>query len=203
MLGSFYDKAWDLDHSAHESSHSFIASHPTDKLQDVGHSAEHLSVRKKMHLPNGDHTSQFSGISELHPEKNVQNHGVLKPERETIMANGPTDGKTQSSRPNEISVPIPQDREINEVLDTVLVAWVVLIHRYERDAFCQFTWGIIDTPRNEMQCISAVDLDISSQKTIVGLRSKVESVRTASIAAHSNSAILLNDGTNAEVCVVQ
>jgi hypothetical protein len=156
-----------------------------------------------MHSTNGDHAPRFGGMPELHSEKNIQSHDFPKLEDDIVAIDGSTTVNAHTIKPNEVSVPIPQDLGIPEVLDAVLVAWVLLLHRYERDAFHQFTWGIKETPKDQMQCISAVDLDLTNQNSIVNLRHKIENIRTASITADCTSTIFMKDGSSVEVRIAR
>lgn len=129
MFVSFDEKAWDLDCSSQEVSHlnSFITSRPPDKPRDVSRSTIPLSLGRKMHLTNSDHAPRFGGIPELQSEKNVQSHDFSKLEDDTVATNGSTTANAHTIKPNEVSIPYPQDRGIPEVLDAVLVA-LSLIH---------------------------------------------------------------------------
>ncbi|KAF1911474.1 nonribosomal peptide synthetase 6 [Ampelomyces quisqualis] len=103
----------------------------------------------------------------------------------------------RGKRSNNARIAIPQDCTLDAVLDTALTAWTILIQRYQRDTFHQFTWSIRGNS-NDAQCIQTTELDFSGQKTAEGLRQRLSSLRPAGCALSQDSTIIMNDGTNAE-----
>jgi hypothetical protein len=200
MLGSFYEKAWDLDRSAQEDPHPFIVLRSKDDPEDSHHKKRRSSVRKKMHLPNGDHSVRFGGISEKPIEKRTQGDSISKTLDEELPINGSTGQESFGSKSNEVNLSLPQDRALDEVLDTVLAAWTILIHRYQRDTFHQFTWGIKDAGEDGFERVPTIELSLPDHKTASSLRSKIECLRSRSILTDPTSTIFLNDGSEVEVC---
>ncbi|KAF7573968.1 Nonribosomal peptide synthetase 6 [Pyrenophora tritici-repentis] len=99
---------------------------------------------------------------------------------------------------NEAQISPPKDWTPDEVLDTVLTSWIILVERYQRDAFHQFTWGISDARTDSAQCIPATELDLSNQSAAKSLTAKIGSLRTKDHAINEGSKLFLNDGTTAE-----
>jgi hypothetical protein len=100
---------------------------------------------------------------------------------------------------NNAQIAIPQNYALDAVLDTVLTAWTILIQRYQRDTFHQFTWSIQGND-DDAQCMPTAELEFPRQKTAEDLRRKLSSLRPAGCALTQGSSIIMNDGTNAEVC---
>lgn len=84
------------------------------------------------------------------------------------------------------------------MLDTVLAAWAILVERYQRDVFSQFTWGTKGRGDEITQCLSASNLDWQSHKTTSSLKAKVQEQRLNNLSLEQGT-IFLNDGTLEEV----
>jgi hypothetical protein len=153
-----------------------------------------------MHLPSNDHSGRFGGVSEKTLKKELPTDGISEVCRNGDHIEAPTQQTEQASKSNEVSIPFPHNRTRDEVLDIVFTAWTILIQRYQRDVFHQFTWGVKDADNDSSQCIPTKELDLSNQTTVGGLRQKVGSVLSRSIAVDQDAQIFLNDGTKAEVC---
>ncbi|KAL5116376.1 Non-ribosomal peptide synthetase [Pleosporales sp. CAS-2024a] len=111
-------------------------------------------------------------------------------------ANGSHDTNGHMTAKNEIQMPCPSVGQRHQLLDNLLLAWTILIQRYQRDTFHQFTWGIKSEAQNTVnQCISVAELDLSSLGGTQALRAKTSSVRRPDIALNQDSTLLLNDGT--------
>ncbi|KAI4620847.1 NRPS [Alternaria metachromatica] len=151
----------------------------------------------KMHLRNGEHVSNFSGAPEEHVAKKVQSNGASKTHKQAATQNGDHDvlhTNGHSSKANEIRALIPSSLASDAVVDTVLAAWSVLIHRYQRDVFHQFTWGAVDGRDQASQTINTTDINFGSHQTAGSLKSQISNVRSKDYDAH-NATLFLNDGS--------
>lgn len=181
---------------------SSSAPHLLPKIYtDVAMKRPHSSLSDKMHLRNGEHVSNFSGAPEEHVAKKVQSNGASKTHKQAATQNGDhevlhTNG--HSSKANEIRALITSDLTPDAVLDTVLAAWTILIHRYQRDVFHQFTWGAVDGRDRASQCINTTDIKFTSHQTAGSLKSQIGNVRSKGYDAH-NATLFLNDGSLHEV----
>jgi hypothetical protein len=154
-----------------------------------------------MHLPNGEHIVRFSGVQDEHVKKKVQSNGVFNTQEQESHTNG-HNGVAQPnghvSKSNEVHIPLPGNLAPDEVLDTILAAWTILMRRYQRDVFHQFTWGRNDAGNDETQCISTSSLDLMSLLTAGRLKTRVSEVRSKNVAS-DQATLILNDGTKEEV----
>jgi hypothetical protein len=154
-----------------------------------------------MHLPSGDKTLHLGGISGM-SDMGIHSNSISKPQQNGSHTNGSNGTNGHSSHVNELQIPRPRGEELSGTLDTILTAWTILIHRYQRDAFQQFTWGIKAGEKDgKAQCIQTADFDLPSQKTADTLKAKLGSTRTADLALAQGSTLFLNDGTSSEVCI--
>jgi hypothetical protein len=152
-----------------------------------------------MHLPQDDHAVHISGGLELRKEKIMHSHGMSSPRSKRVPADASAAAQEGNLKANEVRILVPRNRARDEVQNTVLTAWTILIQRYQRDAFHHLTWGPKDAPEDGIQCIAAVELDLSGQCTVSSLSQKLVSIRSTSIRMESAPAIFLNDGTKNEV----
>ncbi|KAJ4371135.1 Non-ribosomal peptide synthetase [Neocucurbitaria cava] len=197
MLGSFYEKAWDLNRQAQQDPHSFTPSHSNDEHSRKESTRRRPSVRKKMHLPNGEPLVRFSGVSEEPVEVKVQSNGVVKTQENGTNTNGTAHANQPVSQTNEVHISHPEDLAADAVLDTVLTAWTILVQRYQRDLFHQFTWGVKDAGADQIQCIPTPELGLLNHTTAGSLKGKVADVRSKVISV-DKTVIFLNDGTKEE-----
>ncbi|ENH98812.1 hypothetical protein COCC4DRAFT_154849 [Bipolaris maydis ATCC 48331] len=155
-----------------------------------------------MHLPNGrENTVRFSGVSEEPAAKKVQNSNGFDAQEHALQSENPTGAKhtnENASKANDIQVHLPNGTDRDSVLDTVLTAWAILIQRYQRDVFHQFTWGQKDQENAATQCISVTDIDWANQQTAASLRTKISSVKSNQYTLNETT-LFLNDGTTEEV----
>lgn len=147
-----------------------------------------------MHLPNGEHTLRRGDVSEL-------GIGEVKPGSQDSFAT-PSSGTSVSNRAglqNEIRLQLSQDRNFEELLDIVLTSWTILIQRYQRDVFHQFTWGAKTNQDTDVQCIPTVELDLLKHRDTESLKARVGAVKSKAVPADFRTTLFLNDGTKAEV----
>ncbi|CAO2655532.1 Nn.00g043350.m01.CDS01 [Neocucurbitaria sp. VM-36] len=197
MLGSFYEKAWDLNRRAQEDPHSFTPSHSKDEHKQNKSTRRRSSVRKKMHLPNGEPMVRFSSVSEDPVEVKVQSNGIVKTQEKGTSRNDTAHTNGHISQTNEAHITHPENLSTDAVVDTVLTAWTILVQRYQRDLFHQFTWGLKGAGADAVQCIPTRELDLLSHKAAGGLNAKVSNLRLKDINV-DEATIFLNDGTKEE-----
>jgi hypothetical protein len=155
-----------------------------------------------MHLPNGERMVHASGVPNEHVEKKQQRNGASKIREQDSHTNG-HNGVTQTnehvSKANEVQIPLPDNLALEGILDTILTAWSILMRRYQRDAFHQFTWGLKGTTGSDKtQCISASGLDMLSLTTAGSLKTSVSEARSKKLSI-DQATFMVNDGTTEEV----
>jgi hypothetical protein len=155
-----------------------------------------------MQLPNGRQTVRASAELDEHVEKKVQRNGAFKTQEQeshTNGHNGATQKNAHASEGNEVKIPLPDNLALEGILDTILTAWSILMRRYQRDAFHQFTWGLKNTTGSDKtQCISASSLDMLSLKTAGSLKTSVSEARSKDLSI-DRATFMVNDGTKEEV----
>lgn len=198
MLGPFHEKAWDLTRQAQQQYRFF--PNPTYKEEPVKYEKrqKRQSSNITMHLQNGDSIVRFAGVPEEHTEAKVQSNGVVIVPGNGTKATNDNEAiqKSTAATLNEVEIPIPEGLDANAVLDTILTAWVILVQRYQRDVFHQFTWGVENGGANQIQCIPTPDLDLQNQRAVGQLESKIRDVRSKDISVEKS--IFLNDGSKEE-----
>ncbi|KAE8869353.1 hypothetical protein PTNB73_04406 [Pyrenophora teres f. teres] len=146
-----------------------------------------------MHLPEGERTVRFNGIPDEHV-KTMQNNGEMHSLEHASNGDETARINEQAAKANEIRIQLPKDSSSDAVLDTVLAAWAILVERYQRDVFSQFTWGTKGRGDEITQCLSASNLDWQSHKTTSSLKTKVQEQRINNLSLEQGT-IFLNDGT--------
>lgn len=159
-----------------------------------------------MHLPNGGHVLRYTGVSHDCTEAKIQPNGVVNaplPQTHINSDKEQTNSNGQVSKDNQIQIALSESVSDDETLSSVLTAWTLLMQRYQRDVFHQFTWGNANaTGEVSSQCISVTDIDLKSQKTITELQARIGDIRSKDLSTEA-SAIFLNDGTREEVRSLQ
>jgi hypothetical protein len=153
-----------------------------------------------MHLSNAERIVRLGEVSELPANNKMNGNGNSKQQQNGTHSNDFKQENGKTTKPNRTHVLVPEYRTLNEVLNTVLTAWTILIQRYQRDTFHHFSWKTGDIANETAQCISTAELDLSSQKTTGGLSAKLSNTRSNGCTIKQGSTIVLNDGTQAEVC---
>ncbi|KAI2486702.1 Nonribosomal peptide synthetase 6 [Pyrenophora tritici-repentis] len=146
-----------------------------------------------MHLPEGERTVRFSGVPDEHV-KAVQNNGEIHSPKHANSGDETARINEQAAKANEIPIPLPRELSSDAVLDTVLAAWAILVERYQRDVFSQFTWGIKGGGGDSTQCLAAFNLDWRSHKTASGLKTKIQEQRLNNLSLGQGT-LFFNDGT--------
>jgi hypothetical protein len=171
---------------------------------DYTHHTTNISnLCNKMHLSNSEHFVRFGGVSELPSNTKINGNGISKQQQNGSKFDNIKQEYGQVAKSNETHVSVPENRTPDEVLDTVLTAWAILIQRYQRDTFHQFTWKTNDAATDSAQCVLTAELDMATQTSAVGLSAKLSSMRANGCAINQSSTVILNDGTEAEVCLTR
>ncbi|KNG49863.1 nonribosomal peptide synthetase 6 [Stemphylium lycopersici] len=154
-----------------------------------------------MHLPHGGEPAvRFSAIPDEHVAKKVQSNGPFENQGAHLHFNGSNGAKHangHASKANEVRVVVPDSSDSDTVLDTILTAWAILLQRYQRETFNQFTWGLKGHSSASTQCISVGNLDWASQTTAATLRAKIGNVRSTEFSL-KDTTVFFSDGTNEE-----
>ena len=197
MVGSFYGKVWDLHLRAKQDYRYLHTSTSENSRVDRPGKRRSASHSGKMHLPHGERTVRFGGVPDEHV-KQVQNSGEPQSRERTANGDETAHVNGQVARPNEIRIPLPKDSSPDTVLDTVLAAWAILVERYQRDVFSQFTWGLKDGSNENVQCVTVSSLDWPGHKTASSLKTKIQEQRLNNLSLEQ-ATIFLNDSTTEEV----
>lgn len=151
-----------------------------------------------MHLPNGDHSLRYGGVPKEKTEVKINSNGTLVVNENGPYTNGHDQTNGHSVETNEVDIPTFQNQSPDAVLDAVLTAWTILVQRYQRDVFHQFSWGIKDAGSDKRQCMSTVDLDLLNHSNAASLTAKIRDLRLKDVSLNG-ATIFLNDGTKDEV----
>lgn len=152
-----------------------------------------------MHLPNGDHSVRFGSVSNHTIEKEKSALDGTSQENGIHISSSNQPNSTRSTE-NEVSIPLLPSQGLDDVLSSILTAWAVLIQRYQRDVFHQFTWGQKNAGENGSQCIQTTELELEKHTTMLSLNTKINSLKSSGVNVNPNTSMFLNDGTPTEVC---
>lgn len=99
---------------------------------------------------------------------------------------------------DKMEIPI-KEQELDMVLDTLLASWILLVQRYQRDAFHRFTWGMAQSGQ-DVQCIESERLELSKLETADELLPVVrDAISKETSGLKELSGIFFNDGSADEV----
>lgn len=155
-------------------------------------------------LANGDalSTVERNGSSHVHSNGKLtpQTNGTLLQHVSTNEANGSNSIKSThetASLPNSVQIPI-----FNTLLDSITAGWILLISRYQRDTFHNFTWGVKDAV-DSIQTVATEGMKLGEVVTVADLLEVVRRVRAREIEADGGETrVFFNDGTEDEVCTI-
>ncbi|KAJ8118438.1 hypothetical protein OPT61_g592 [Boeremia exigua] len=150
-----------------------------------------------MHLANGENTLRYSGTAQEKTEVRVNSNGLMDVNENGSYTNGHTQTNGHTARPNHVELTPLKDQSLDAALDAILTAWTILVQRYQRDGFQQFSWGVKGAGSDKRQCIQATDLDLLNCSNAASLASKIREVRLQDVSLDGVS-IFLNDGTKEE-----
>lgn len=93
------------------------------------------------------------------------------------------------------------EQELVSVLDTLLASWVLLVQRYQRDAFNCITWGVKDANDQGFQTIFSEELDLEESTAVADFRQKVANTKKSGVSGRVNesSELVFIDGSKDEV----
>ncbi|KAH7135324.1 nonribosomal peptide synthetase 6 [Dendryphion nanum] len=194
MLGSFYEKAWDFGRESQSSTYSLIDTPPLFSTKS-GRKAYTKSshIFKKMHLPQA---LKLDGGELSHVELNHKSNGL--PTKHDVEHDRNTIG--DFARDNEILVQVPSDKDRELIVDTAIASWILLVQRYQRDTFLNFTWGLEGAANSGIQIVAAQELNLTNVSTVTDLITTVHNIRSKDIAIDQPTGLVLvfNDGTKDE-----
>lgn len=151
-----------------------------------------------MHLANSEQTLRYGGVAQEKTEVKVNSNGTMDVNENSSYTNGHSRTNGRAPASNEVNITTLKDQPLDAVLDTVLTAWTILVRRYQRDVFHQFSWGIKGAGSDKRQCVSAGDLDLMDHTNAAGLAAKIRDLRLKDVSL-DGATIFLNDGTKEEV----
>lgn len=151
-----------------------------------------------MHLANGDHTLRYGGVAQEKNKVKVSSNGLLDVNENGSYINGNTQTNGRTEEPNQVELTSFKDQSPEVALDAILTAWTILMQRYQRDVFHQFSWGIKGAGSNNRQLIPASELKLESHSSAASLARTIRDVRLKDVSIDGSS-IFLNDGTKEEV----
>lgn len=99
---------------------------------------------------------------------------------------------------NGVDVRIPNGIELDTLLDYLLASWILLVQRFQRDSFRKCSWGIRGAGDEQLQSISAGQLQLTDPATTTRLLQRLQNIRFKEDLP-SNLAVFFNDGTATEV----
>ena len=162
------------------------------RLEPDGHDTPVTNGAPNLQL-NGDYGTQTVQFT------HVQADGELTSHTNGTASHSPRDNSTLSSTvlENSISIPVP------DPLDFIVAGWILLIQRYQRETFHQFTWGAKDAGDDNIQNISVGDLLLQNVTTVAELLEMVNKIRAKEISIErGNGEVFLNDGSKDEVSAI-
>lgn len=151
-----------------------------------------------MHLANGEPTLRYGGVAQEKAEVKVNSNGTMNVNENGAYSIGHVQTNGESHESNELEITALEGKPLDVALDAILTAWTILIQRYQRDVFHQFSWGLLGAGSDGRQCIQTADLDLLNHKNATSLASKIHDVRLKNVSL-DGATIFLNDGTKEEV----
>lgn len=151
-----------------------------------------------MHLANGEQTLRYGGVAQEKTEVKVNSNGTMDVNENGAYTNGHTQTNGQFTESNEVEITALKGQSLDAALDAILTAWTILVQRYQRDVFHQFSWGVKGAGSDGRQCVPTADLDLLNHNDAASLASKIRDVRLKNVSL-DGATIFLNDGTKEEV----
>jgi hypothetical protein len=151
-----------------------------------------------MHLANGEQTLRYGGVAQEKTEVKVNSNGTMDVNEDGAYTNGHAQTNGESSESNEVEITALEGQPLDAALDAILTAWTILIQRYQRDVFHQYSWGLQGAGSDGRQCVQTADLDLLNHSNATSLASKIRDVRLRNVSL-DQATVFLNDGTKEEV----
>lgn len=189
MLGSFYEKAWDLDRQLHTDPDSL--TYPFSKK--ASQARKGFRLRPKMHLRKSDETMRCGGAVGVDETRYTNGSSTALHEHKTERPDSTEDV-------NEVVLSVPYGLDLDAVSDCILASWILLVLRYQREPFQLFNWRNGLTTE-DFQSIETGPLDLPEFCTGAELLDKMRGTRSTNVilVCDSSSTIILRDGTKDEV----
>ncbi|KAF2793291.1 nonribosomal peptide synthetase-like protein [Melanomma pulvis-pyrius CBS 109.77] len=167
------------------------------KAQTNGHAEPQTNGDAKPHI-NGNTIPPTDRVVE--PQTNgdayVKKNGEVKVQTNGLSTKPSETNGTLSlpTLPNQVSIHI-----LDTLVDSVIAGWILLVQRYQRDSFHNFTWGLADSGDSVVQTVATTELKLESVVTVADLLAVVRGVRSREIKVEGTEPVLvLNDGTKDE-----
>lgn len=151
-----------------------------------------------MHLANGENTLRYGEVAQEKTEVKVNSNGFVDVNGNGSYTNGHTQSNGHAEDSNQVELTSLKEKSPEVALDVILTAWTILVQRYQRDVFHQFSWGVKGAGSDKRQLIPTADLDLNSHSNAASLAAKIRDSRLKDVSP-SGSSIFLNDGTKEEV----
>jgi hypothetical protein len=151
-----------------------------------------------MHLANDGQTLRYGGVAQEKTEVKVNSNGTMDINENGAYTNGHIQTNGQSTKSNEVEITALKGQSLDAALDAILTAWIILVQRYQRDIFNQFSWGVKGAGSGGRQCLQTTDLDLLNHNNAASLTSKIRDVRLKNFSL-DGATIFLSDGTKEEV----
>jgi len=149
---------------------------------------ETLQVGLEKPVANGKPYGVQNGTPDVKPQQSPQSNGLsiesLEKSREEL--------ERDMLHVNEVVVPVPPG-----LVEAVVAAWTLLMHRYQRDAFHSFSWGVSG---EELRRVEATQLSLEGLTTVADLLELVQRItHEAPASASGGRTLKFVDGSNDEV----
>lgn len=155
-----------------------------------------------MHLANSEQTLRYGGVAQekadVKVKVKVNDNGSIDVNENGAYTNVHNQTNGQSTISNEVELTALKGQPSDAALDAILTAWTILVQRYQRDVFHQFSWGVKGAGSEKRQCILTTELDLLSHSNAAGLAAKLSETKLKNVSL-DGATIFLNDGTKEEV----
>lgn len=192
MLGPYYEKAWDFERRASSQDPPFPFSQRPERQK------KRVKFSSQMHLSNNDNFALGGGGSSHVAHAESKNLNGATHETYTGRA---LNGNGVHTDDNEVFVTFPTELARETLLNDIVTGWILLLQRYQRDAFQGFTLGLEEAGEGSNQYVNGGQLDLSSVTTVADLVERTRGIKLDNITGNENTAssLSLNDGTKDEV----
>ncbi|KAL1591655.1 Non-ribosomal peptide synthetase [Paraconiothyrium brasiliense] len=161
MLGSFYEQAWDFGRRIE----AYTENEPNSSRNSNN---KGVNRRKRMHLRKSEETVRFA--EPVDADSGSAASGMFKDQAECHSRQ-----RQDVKNVNEVEVAIPEELEVDALLEAYFASWILFLHRYQRDALDQFGWTT--SVSNVFYSVSAGDLYFPNLHNVADLLSATRKLR--------------------------
>ena len=153
-----------------------------------------------MHLANSEQPLRYGGVAQEKTEVKVRvnDNCSIDVNENGSYTNVHNQTNGQSTKSNEVELTALKGQRSDVALDAILTAWTILVQRYQRDVFHQFSWGVKGAGSEKRQCILTAELDLLSQSNAAGLAAKLSETKLKDVSL-DGATIFLNDGATSDL----